>query len=92
VSEQRARRRVTVRGQVQGVFFRDSVRERARAEGVDGWICNRGDGAVEAVIEGDPEAVERLVQFCRTGPSQADVERVDVREEDPEGLSGFEVR
>ena len=92
MSEQRARRRVTVRGQVQGVFFRDSVRERARAEGVDGWICNRGDGAVEAVIEGDPEAVERLVQFCRTGPSQADVERVDVREEDPGGLSGFEVR
>jgi len=88
----RARRRVTVRGRVQGVFFRDSVRERARSHGVSGWVCNRGDGAVEAVLEGAPEAVERVVRFCQTGPPRADVDDVEVTEEPPEGLSGFQVR
>jgi acylphosphatase len=85
------RRRVVVHGQVQGVFFRDSVREHARASDVSGFIENRSDGAVEAVLEGEPEAVERLVSFCRTGPPQAQVERMEVREEHPEGLTGFEV-
>ena len=81
-----------VQGRVQGVFFRDSVRERARAHGVSGWICNRSDGAVEAVLEGRPDNVERVVRFCRTGPRQASVERIDVSEEELEGLSGFEIR
>ena len=85
------RRRVLVHGRVQGVFFRDTLRERARAHGVAGWVRNRPDGAVEAVFEGSPEAVERLVRFCRTGPPRAAVERVEVTEEDPEGLSGFDV-
>ncbi len=79
-------------GRVQGVFFRDSARQRARAHGVAGWICNRRDGGVEAVFEGSPEAVERLVRFCETGPPRADVDRVDVSDEKPEDLSGFEVR
>ena len=57
-----------------------------------GWVTNRPDGAVEAVFEGDSDAVERLVEFCRRGPSGAEVESVDVVEEEPEGLSGFEVR
>jgi acylphosphatase len=86
------RRRVTVTGRVQGVFFRDSVRERADAHGVTGWACNRSDGAVEAVLEGSPEAVERVVRFCRTGPPRAEVEDVDVSEEEPEGLNGFSIR
>ena len=85
------RRRVLVHGRVQGVFFRDTLRERARAHGVAGWVRNRPDGALEAVFEGSPEAVERLVRFCRTGPPRAAVERVEVTEEDPEGLSGFDV-
>jgi len=59
---------------------------------VAGWVTNRPDGAVEAVFEGDSDAVERLVEFCRRGPSGAEVESVDVVEEEPEGLSGFEVR
>lgn len=83
---------MVVQGRVQGVFFRDSVRERARAHGVSGWICNRSDGAVEAVLEGRLDNVERVVRFCRTGPRQASVERFDVAEEQPEGLSGFEIR
>lgn len=86
------RKHVMVHGRVQGVFFRDSVRERARAHGVSGWACNRADGAVEVVLEGPPEAVDRVVRFCEAGPSQARVDRVVVDEEEPEGLSEFEVR
>ena len=85
------RRRVVVHGRVQGVFFRDTARERARAHGVAGWVRNRPDGALEAVFEGSPNDVERLVRFSRTGPPRAAVERVEVIEEEPEGLSGFEV-
>jgi acylphosphatase len=86
------RRRVVVHGHVQGVFFRDSTRRLAEREGVAGWVTNRGDGAVEAVFEGEPEAVERLVRFARGGPRGAVVERVDVVEDEPEGLRGFTVR
>jgi acylphosphatase len=86
------RRRVVVHGEVQGVFFRDTLRERARAHGVAGWASNRRDGAVEAVFEGSPEDVERLVRFSATGPPRATVQRVEVIEEDPEDLSGFKIR
>jgi acylphosphatase len=85
------RRRVVVHGRVQGVFFRDTARERARAHSVSGWISNRGDGAVEAVFEGEADAVDRLARFCETGPPGAAVDRVEVFEEEPEGLSGFSV-
>ncbi len=86
------RRRVVVHGFVQGVFFRDTTRRLARREGVAGWVRNNRDGTVEAVFEGEPEAVERLVEFCREGPRGAQVERVDVFDEEPEALSGFSVR
>jgi acylphosphatase len=83
------RRRVVVKGQVQGVFFRDSVRRLAQRHGVNGSVANRPDGNVEAVFEGESDAVERLVEFCRTGPRGARVDSVDVYEEDPAGVSGF---
>ncbi len=86
------RRRAVVHGRVQGVFFRDTTRRRAAARGVAGWVRNRPDGTVEAVFEGDPEAVEALLAFCREGPRGAAVERVDVTGEQPQGLTGFEVR
>jgi acylphosphatase len=86
------RRRVVVHGHVQGVFFRDSTRDRAQSRGVAGWVCNRPDGAVEAVFEGDPEAVESMVRFAKEGPGRADVADVEVSEEEPEGLSDFDVR
>ncbi len=86
------RRRVTVTGRVQGVFFRDSLRRRADSHSVAGWACNRSDGAVEAVFEGSPDGVARLVEFAKTGPRQAEVDSVDVRDEAPEGLSGFDIR
>ncbi len=86
------RRRLVARGRVQGVFFRDSLRERAEDAGVAGWAKNRDDGAVEAVLEGSPDAVEEVVSFCQSGPSRADVADLDVSDERPEGLSGFSVR
>ncbi len=85
------RKRVRAHGRVQGVFFRDSVRRAAESAGVAGWARNCADGTVEAVFEGPPEAVERLVELCRSGPGHAAVSRVDVEEEAPEGLDGFGV-
>ncbi len=86
------RRRVVAHGRVQGVFFRDSVQERASSEGVAGWVTNRDDGAVEAVFEGDPEAVDALVAFMGSGPESAQVQDVEVTDEAPEGLDRFSVR
>ena len=77
---------------MQGVFFRDTVRGRADAVGVSGWIRNTQEGTVEAVFEGEPAAVDELVELCRSGPSRAEVASVEVTDEEPEGLSGFEVR
>jgi acylphosphatase len=86
------RKRVVAHGNVQGVFFRDSTRQRANQAGVAGWVRNRSDGAVEAVFEGDDDAVQRMVAFMRAGPRSADVRDVEETDEEPEGLSGFEVR
>lgn len=85
------RKRVVVRGRVQGVFFRDSASRRAQAAGVSGWVRNTPEGEVEAVFEGGPEAVEDMVEFCRRGPSRAEVTDVEVFDEEPEGLTGFRV-
>lgn len=74
------------------MFFRDSMRQRARAHGVAGWVRNRSDGSVEAVLEGPLEAVERVERFARTGPPRASVTDVEAFEEEPEGLRGFEIR
>jgi len=82
---------VTVHGFVQGVGFRFAVERAARAREVSGWVRNRPDGTVEAVFEGRPEDVEALVDLCRRGPRGADVERVEVASESPEGLAGFRV-
>jgi acylphosphatase len=86
------RRRVVVRGYVQGVFFRDSCRREARSRGVAGWVTNRHDGAVEAVFEGEPDAVAAMLDWCSRGPRGADVDSLDETTEQPEGLSGFEIR
>ena len=86
------RRRVTVHGSVQGVGFRFSVARAAQSRGVAGWVSNRPDGTVEVVFEGEPEAVDSLVRFCRGGPRGAVVDRVEVVEEEPEGLRSFGIR
>jgi acylphosphatase len=86
------RRKVVAHGTVQGVFFRDTVRRLAQQQGVAGWVRNTFEGTVEAVFEGEPEAVERLVAFMHRGPSGAVVERADVVAEAEEGLREFVVR
>ena len=85
------RRRVIVHGRVQGVFFRDTTRRMATSRGLGGWVRNAPDGTVEAVFEGDAEAVESMVRWCREGPRGAVVERVEVSDEEPEGLSDFRI-
>jgi len=92
MSDPRVRRRVVVRGQVQGVFFRGTTMEEAARAGVDGWVRNLPDGSVEAVFEGSADAVEALVAFSRRGPRHAAVIEVDVRDEPPRGERGFRVR
>ena len=73
------------------MFFRDTVRQAALRHGVSGWVRNRGDGSVEAVFEGAPDDVERLVEVARRGPRGAEVERLEVWEEPVEGVSGFRI-
>ena len=82
---------MVIHGHVQGVFFRDTMRRRAEARGVNGWVTNRGDGTVEAALEGRRADIEALIGFCKQGPSGADVERVDIRDEEPEGLTTFKI-
>jgi acylphosphatase len=85
------RRRVIVHGRVQGVFFRDTMRRMAESRGVAGWVRNTPEGAVEAALEGEPDGVDELVRFAHEGPRGAIVERVEVIEEEPEGLTGFAI-
>ena len=86
------RRRIIVQGRVQGVGFRYSLARAAWSRGVAGWAGNRADGTVEAVFEGEPEAVESLVRFSEQGPRGAKVDRVEIFEEEPEGLARFDAR
>ncbi len=86
------RRRLIVHGRVQGVGFRWAIARAAESRGVAGWAQNRPDGTVEAVLEGEPEAVETVLRLSREGPRGAQVERVDVAEEEPEALRGFVTR
>jgi acylphosphatase len=86
------RAHVFVSGRVQGVSFRDATRSQAEQLGLSGWVRNTQDGQVEAVFEGDPDAVQQIIEWCKSGPSSADVEDVSVENEQPVNLSGFKVR
>ena len=86
------RRRVIVKGSVQGVFFRQACRREAVAIGVTGWIHNNDDGTVEAALEGDPDAVERIVSWMRVGPSGAVVTGVKIIDEAPLREHTFMIR
>lgn len=87
------RRRVIISGRVQGVFFRDTTRRRARELGLHGWVGNRADGRVEAVFQGPRAAVDAIVEWCHHGPPHARVTAVEVVAEEPaEPLTGFSVR
>ncbi|MBW3578896.1 MAG: acylphosphatase [Actinobacteria bacterium] len=89
----RTARHLQIRGRVQGVFFRASSRERAREVGATGWVRNCRDGSVELWVEGEPDAVETVVDWVHSGgPRAARVEDVESDEREPEGLDDFEVR
>ncbi|SDZ75527.1 acylphosphatase [Haloplanus vescus] len=88
----RTRARVFVSGRVQGVYYRANTRDAARARDVNGWVRNLADGRVEAVFEGSESAVEEMIEWCHTGSPAATVDDVDVRYEEPEGESAFEIR
>ncbi|MGH9001772.1 MAG: acylphosphatase [Acidimicrobiia bacterium] len=83
------RRRLLLSGRVQGIGFRYSFRRVAESAGVSGWCRNLDDGRVEAAVEGEADAVERVVTWARKGPSRAVVTQVDVMEEPPTGETGF---
>jgi acylphosphatase len=83
---------VSIKGRVQGVFFRAETRDRARSLGITGWVSNEPDGSVQAVFEGERERVESMVDWCRRGPGGAEVEDVDVAWEEPQNENGFSVR
>jgi acylphosphatase len=86
------RRGAVAHGRVQGVFFRDSTRREAERLDLAGSARNTPDGTVEVVLEGDPDKIEAMLGFLRAGPGHASVSRLDVSDEEPEGLSGFSVR
>jgi acylphosphatase len=91
-SEVVVRVRVIVSGRVQGVWYRESCRETAAIAGVSGWVRNNADGTVEAALEGEPGAVDRVVSWMRSGPRSAVVTKVDISSETPLGERGFVVR
>jgi acylphosphatase len=85
--------RVTIRGRVQGVGYRDAMIDAASAFGICGWVRNRGDGTVEALIQGDSAAVEKLLAWCRRGPPSARVTEIATLEAMPDpALAAFERR
>lgn len=85
------RKRVLISGRVQGVFFRDGARRRAASAGISGTARNLDDGRVEIIVEGDADALAALVEWCRQGPDYARVEGVEVTDEEPQGIRGFDI-
>jgi acylphosphatase len=85
--------RVVISGQVQGVFFRATCRDRATALGVNGWVRNRADGSVEVLAEARAEALEAFLGWCRSGPPRSRVDACEVEDQPATGgLLGFEIR
>jgi acylphosphatase len=89
----KVRAHVFVSGRVQGIFFRSETRHEAKKHGVQGWVRNLRDGRVEAVFEGEKEAVKQLIEFCRRGPPGARITYVNVKWETYTGkFKDFKIR
>jgi len=73
-------RHLRVHGRVQGVYFRESMNQKAAQMGITGWVRNRPDGTLEAMIQGEPMAVEQMLEWARHGPSAARVEQLEINE------------
>jgi acylphosphatase len=82
-------KRLVIRGRVQGVGYREWMVREAQRLGVSGWVRNRSDGAVEALVYGDVDAVEELLRGCRRGPRMAAVSRIEEDWADPPDAPGF---
>ncbi len=85
------RAHVKIYGKVQGVWFRAHTKEMADKLGIKGWVRNVPDGSVEAVFEGDDEAVEEIIKWCHHGPPLARVDKVEVSYEEPKGEKDFRI-
>lgn len=83
--------RLLISGRVQGVSYRASAISQAQRIGIDGWVRNRGDGTVEALVAGRQEAIEAFIDWCRSGPPAARVDRVEVLAADPPDARGFQM-
>jgi acylphosphatase len=84
--------RVIITGQVQGVWFRASTKEKAEELGLTGWIRNTLDGDVEAVFEGEEEIVKKMINWCHSGPPMAKVKNVVVKKQQAIGFNEFSIR
>ena len=90
--EEKVRAHAAIFGRVQGVFFRMETKNTADSYGVTGWVRNRSDGSVEAVLEGDKQNVKRVLEWCKRGPNFSKVEKVNVQWEDCiKGHNMFEI-
>lgn len=85
-------KRLVISGRVQGVGFRDWMEEKANALGLSGWVRNRRDGAVEALVAGETAAMEELLRLCRRGPLMAQVVRIEEELVEPPLELGFHRR
>jgi acylphosphatase len=90
MQDERTALRLIIEGRVQGVGFRAWLVDVANAHGADGWVRNRRDGTVEAVVAGTSDTVERVAAKCREGPAMSRVERVRVDTADPAVGPGFD--
>jgi acylphosphatase len=87
------RAHIYIQGLVQGVFFRAHVRSHAVSHGIKGWVRNLRDGRVEALLEGEEEGLEKVIEACKRGPRGARVTGIDVRFEEYKGeFDRFEIR
>jgi acylphosphatase len=84
--------RLTITGHVQGVWFRAWAAEQAKRLGLDGWVRNRRDGSVEALVAGDAAAVQGMIEACKVGPPAARVAHVAVASDSSNVGAGFAVR
>jgi acylphosphatase len=85
-------KRLVITGRVQGVGFRDWLARAARRAGVSGWVRNRADGTVEALLAGEADAVEELSRACRRGPALATVSQIDEYPAEPPERPGFQLQ
>ncbi len=83
--------RITIKGQVQGVFFRAFVQNEAEKLGLKGYVTNLDNGDVEAVAQGQEDKLEIFLEKCRQGPKGSTIKKVETEEQEPEEYEGFKI-